>query len=126
MATDAPGAGKSRDAILFQHILLMFQTLALQQMGKLTNPMTGTVERDLHQARITIDMLGMLQRKTSGNLEENEKRLLDTIVLELQMNFVDESGRSEDGNGGKETPGDGEPPQEDGPGGEDAGGRETE
>jgi hypothetical protein len=51
------------------------------------------MERDLQQARITIDMLGMLQRMTAGNLEDKEKRLLDTVVLELQMNFVDESGR---------------------------------
>lgn len=93
---DVPKDGKSRDDILFQHILLMLQTLALQQLGKLTNPISGTVERDLHQARITIDMLGMLQRKTAGNLGENEKRLLDTVLLELQMNYVDESGRSTD------------------------------
>lgn len=102
MIQDGSGSGKSRDSILFQHILLMLQTLALQQMGKLTNPITGTVERDLHQARITIDMLGMLQRRTEGNLEENEKRLLDTIVLELQMNYVDESGRAP---GGEADPG---------------------
>ena len=117
MAQDVPGSGNSRDHILFQHILLMLQTLALQQLGKIVNPMTSKVERDLQQARITIDMLGMLQRKTAGNLEENEKRLLDTVVLELQMNYVDESGRADggadeqgvtedDGSPGESDPGD--------------------
>ncbi|MDD3642313.1 MAG: DUF1844 domain-containing protein [Candidatus Krumholzibacteria bacterium] len=112
MARGVPGEDNSRDGILFQHILLMLQTLALQQMGKLTNPLTGTVERDLHQARITIDMLCMLQRRTAGNLDEKEKRLLDTVVLELQMNYVDESGRSSGGEDAKEKEGDEEPPQD--------------
>jgi hypothetical protein len=73
----------------------MFQALALQQMGKLTSPITGKVERDLHQAKITVDMLGMIQKKTEGNLEENEKRILDTVMMELQMNFIDETARAE-------------------------------
>jgi hypothetical protein len=106
--------------MLFQHIILMLQTLALQQMGKLTNPITGAVERDLHQARITIDMLGMLQRKTAGNLEAEEKRLLDTVVLELQMNYVDESGRSPGVGEIRDREEDG-PTGEEGPGGESSG-----
>jgi hypothetical protein len=73
----------------------MFQALALQQMGKLTSPITGKVERDLHQAKITVDMLGMIQKKTEGNLEENEKRILDTVMMELQMNYIDENARAE-------------------------------
>lgn len=108
MAQGVPEDANRRDDMLFQHILLMLQTLALQQLGKITNPITGTVERDLHQARITIDMLGMLQRKTAGNLGENVKRLLDTVVLELQMNFVDESGRPAEGDGGAEEDGGGD------------------
>jgi len=71
----------------------MFQTLALQQLGKLINPITGKLERDLQQARITIDMLQMLRVKTSGNLTEDERRLLENVIVELQMNFVDESNR---------------------------------
>jgi len=73
----------------------MFQTLAIQQMGKLINPITGKVERDLHQAKITVDMLGMLQKKTEGNLDENEKKILDTVMMELQMNYIDETARAE-------------------------------
>jgi len=73
----------------------MFQALALQQMGKLTSPITGKVERDLHQAKITVDMLGMIQKKTEGNLDENEKRILDTVMMELQMNYIDETARAD-------------------------------
>ncbi len=85
---------KAREAFLFQHLVVMFQTLAFQQMGKLTNPITGKVERDLHQAKITVDMLGMLQNRTEGNLDENEKKILDTVMMELQMNFIDETARA--------------------------------
>ena len=86
---------KARETFLFQHLVVMFQTLALQQMGKLTNPITGKVERDLHQAKITVDMLGMIQKKTEGNLDENEKRILDTVMMELQMNYIDETARAD-------------------------------
>jgi len=83
----------ARNSYLFQHLIAMFQTLALQQLGKLINPITGKLERDLQQARITIDMLQMLRVKTSGNLTEDERRLLENVIVELQMNFVDESNR---------------------------------
>ena len=85
--------GNNGERFLFHHLLAMFQTLALQQLGKITNPVTGKVERDLQQARITIDMIAMLQKKTAGNLEEDEKKLLDSILLDLQMNYVDQNSR---------------------------------
>ena len=85
---------KARENYLFQHLVVMFQTLALQQMGKLVSPITGKVERDLHQAKITVDMLGMIQNRTEGNLDENEKKILDTVMMELQMNYIDETARA--------------------------------
>ena len=95
MDNDSNNTDKARDTFLFQHLVVMFQTLALQQMGKLTSPITGKVERDLHQAKITVDMLGMIQNRTEGNLEENEKKILDTVMMELQMNYIDETARAE-------------------------------
>ena len=95
MDKDSNNTDKARDTFLFQHLVVMFQTLALQQMGKLTSPITGKVERDLHQAKITVDMLGMIQNRTEGNLDENEKKLLDTVMMELQMNYIDETARAE-------------------------------
>ncbi len=87
---------KARETYLFQHLVVMFQTLALQQMGKLVSPITGKVERDLHQAKITVDMLGMIQNRTEGNLDENEKKILDTVMMELQMNYIDETARADE------------------------------
>jgi hypothetical protein len=86
-----------RNSFLFRHLIAMFETLALQQLGKLVNPITGNVERDLRQARITIDMLAMIREKTAGSCTPDEKRLLDAVVTELQMNYIDETKRADEG-----------------------------
>ena len=88
--------GNSSEEFLFHQLLAMFQALALQQLGKLMNPITGKVERDLQQAKITIDMISMIQKKTEGNLADREKMMIDNILLELRMNYVDESNRPDD------------------------------
>ena len=75
---------------LFMQLVLMFQTAAMQQMGKMINPLTKKIEKDLAQAKFSIDMLGMVEEKTKGNLNEEEKKLLDHILFELRMNYVDE------------------------------------
>ena len=75
---------------LFTSLVAMFQGAAMQQMGKLINPVTGKIERDLEQAKLSIDMLGMLEAKTRGNLTENEQRLLSHALFELRMNYLDE------------------------------------
>ncbi|HSG28430.1 MAG TPA: DUF1844 domain-containing protein, partial [Candidatus Krumholzibacterium sp.] len=81
---------------LFHHLVAMFQALAMQQMGKIMNPVTGKVERDLQQARITIDMIDMIQTKTAGNLTGDEKKLIDAILMDLRMNYVDETSRPQE------------------------------
>ncbi len=75
---------------LFMQIVMMFQSAAYQHMGKVMNPITQKVERDLAQAKNAIDLLGMLDEKTRGNLNENENRLLEHTLYELRMNYVDE------------------------------------
>ena len=91
-----PDQDESRKAYLFQHLIAMFQTLALQQLGKLVNPISGELERDLQQAKITIDMIVMIQEKTAGNLSDDEKRILDSVLMDLQMNYVDEINRGDE------------------------------
>jgi len=81
------------DEARFMQLLAMFQMAAMQHMGKIPNPVTNKIERDLEQARISMDMVEMLQRKTSGNRSEIEDSILGKIIFELQMNFVDESGK---------------------------------
>ncbi|MFH2054960.1 MAG: DUF1844 domain-containing protein, partial [bacterium] len=54
-------------------------------------PLSGEVERNLEQAQGTINMMEMLQRRTAGNLTDDEKKLLDRLLYELRMNYVDEA-----------------------------------
>ena len=86
-------ANPSQDETLLLQLVAMFQYAAMQQMGKLPNPMTGKVDRDLAQARLSIDMIEMLQRRTQAQRSARETEFLDKVLFELRMNFVDESKR---------------------------------
>ncbi|MCB1195217.1 DUF1844 domain-containing protein [bacterium] len=63
---------------------------ALQRLGKVMNPLTGKIERDIESARMTIDWLRMLKVKTAGNLNSDEDRILTSYISNLQLNYVDE------------------------------------
>jgi len=84
----------SNDVSMFLQLIAMFQMASLQQMGKLVNPMTNEVERDLQHAKASIDMLELIKQKTTGNLSEMEAEFLDKILFELHMNYVDEVDRA--------------------------------
>ena len=81
--------------IHFYQLLISLHAAAMQQMGKVVSPITGKVERDLSQAKNTIDLLEMIQRKTEGNLDEDEKKLAEDILYGLRMNYVDEIKKGE-------------------------------
>jgi hypothetical protein len=74
----------------FIQLIYTFQAAAMQQMGKIINPMTGQVEKNMEQAKHSIDMLAMLEVKTSGNLTDRERKILEKSLFELRMNYVDE------------------------------------
>jgi hypothetical protein len=59
-------------------------------MGKVVNPLSGKVERNLEMARHSIDMLAMIQDKTKGNLSESESGFISHVLTELRMNYVEE------------------------------------
>ncbi len=71
-------------------LVMTLQFAAMQQLGKLANPLTGQVERDLASARATIDLLEMLKVKCRTGTPASLLQTLDTAVLELQMNYLDE------------------------------------
>ena len=80
---------------MFLQIVLSLQAGAWQHMGKVASPVSGRIERDLPMAKHTIDLLGMLQTKTAGNLTPDEKQMLDHALYELRLNYVDESNKPE-------------------------------
>jgi len=71
-------------------LVVSLQAGAMQQMGKIADPHTGEVVRDLDSARATIDVLEMLKEKCRHGTPEVIVRMLDTAVMELQMNYLDE------------------------------------
>ena len=79
-----------QNELLFMQLVMMFQGMALQNLGKVMNPVTNQIERNLEQAKNMIDILGMLDEKTKGNLNDNEQRLMEHVLFELRMNYVDE------------------------------------
>ena len=76
--------------LLFMQLVMMFQGMAMQQLGKVMNPMTQQIDSDLGQAKNFIDLLGMVEKKTQGNLGEGEAKLLQRALFDLRMNYVDE------------------------------------
>src|SRR5260221_4394641 len=85
---------QEKNELLLSQLVFMFQTAALQQMGKLKSPLTDKIEQDLQQAQISIDMLEMLYAKTKSNLTESEERIFKNVLTELKLNYVDEVGKS--------------------------------
>ena len=84
-----------KKSFLFTRLVLTFHTAAMQQMGKLADPFSGKIIRDLEQASLSIDTLDMLFMKCSGNLTPDEAKLLEHSIAELKLNYVDEIDRPE-------------------------------
>lgn len=123
MKNDVPDGSAGMDGYLFR-LIATFEAAAMQQLGKIAHPVTGGVEVDLAGARDSIEMLVAIQRKTTGNLNEDEKRLLDHVLYQLRMNYVDVAAAQK---GESEAPG----PKQEGPSAEGAsekpgGGQERE
>jgi hypothetical protein len=82
-STAAPPGGPN-----LQGLFVMFASSALINLGEAADPVTGERRVDLEQAREAIDVLLLLRDKTSGNRSEQESRLLEEILYDLQMRFV--------------------------------------
>ncbi len=74
----------------FSTFVLSLGTTALYQLGGMHEPGTGErIEADPLIAQQTIDTLEMLREKTRGNLEEEERKLIESLLYELRMRFVE-------------------------------------
>ncbi len=82
------------DDVLFLQLVMGLHGSAWMLLGKVVNPVTGGVERNLEAAKATIDTLAMLKAKTLGNLSKEEEAYLSNILQQLQLNYVDEADKS--------------------------------
>ena len=78
---------------LFMQLVLQNQQLAMMSMGKLKNPVSDKIERNLEFAKMSIDTLDMLAAKTKGNLSEYEEKFLTEVIKDLKLNYVDEANK---------------------------------
>ena len=83
------GVDASEPAVSFAHFVLSLGTTAAIHFGDLPDPSTGQVsETNLEAASQMIDLIAMLQEKTRGNLEPAESKLLEDLLYDLRMRFV--------------------------------------
>lgn len=89
---------------LFRFFVIQQQQTVMFHLGKLVHPVTGKIERDLDAARLSIDLLGMIEEKTRGNLGAEDERLLGQVLTTLRLNYLEEAKKgpqtSEEGAGG--------------------------
>ena len=73
----------------FSTFIISLSTQALLHLGEIANPVSGKVEVDVPLAKQMIDILGMLREKTRGNLNTGEDRLMEDILFDLRMKYVE-------------------------------------
>jgi hypothetical protein len=86
--------GAEMGEISFGAFLMSLSTEALVHLGEMADPSSGQAQRDLAMAQQLIDILGMLREKTRGNLDHDEQALLDAILFDLRMKYVEIARRN--------------------------------
>ena len=75
--------------VTFSTFLLSLSTQALVHLGEIADPASGQVTTDLVAAKQIIDILGVLETKTRGNLDQAEQGLLESMLYDLRMRYVE-------------------------------------
>ncbi len=85
---------ESRKEVYRQPTFTVFlSSMSMQAMialGRLENPLTKKIEKNLEQARFLIDTLGIIKEKTKGNLTKEEEDFLEESLFNLRMLYVEE------------------------------------
>lgn len=82
---EIPGAD---DPASFVNFLSTLATNAAASLGAVPHPATGKRSLDLDTGKYWLDILGMLRDKTKGNLHKEESRLLEGLLADLRMQYV--------------------------------------
>ena len=73
----------------FDMLLMQHHTQAMLAMGMIPDPATGQVIKNKSAAKFHIDMLGIIQERTKGNLNQGEEEALNGVLHNLRMMFVE-------------------------------------
>ena len=92
--SDAQTAGEAApeaalDPVDFTTHVISLASSAMVALGRMPAPGADDVSVDLDTARYLIDVIGMLELKTRGNLDESEVKLMQSLLYDLRVAFVD-------------------------------------
>lgn len=73
----------------FSTFVLSLGSTAMVNLGQVPAPGTDAASKNLPAAKQMIDILGVLQEKTKGNLTEAEQQLIDSLLYDLRVHWVD-------------------------------------
>ena len=76
------------NAVNFSTFILSLASATFIEMGVVEDPQTQKKKMDLSSAKQHIDLLQMLQEKTRGNLDDEERGLLERILRDVRLQFV--------------------------------------
>ncbi|MDX1637010.1 MAG: DUF1844 domain-containing protein [Balneolaceae bacterium] len=86
---------EQQNQLLFMMLVQQHQQIAMMGMGKIKNPSTDKVEREMSSAKFAIDTLLMLKEFTKGNLPKELKSYLDQTLNNLRINYAEEKEKDE-------------------------------
>lgn len=90
-ADDRAEAGRELPTVDFHTFILSLGSSALLHLGELEHPDGREAQPDLPLAKHTIDIIAMLQAKTKGNLTPPEERLIESLLYDLRLRYVEHS-----------------------------------
>jgi hypothetical protein len=89
------GGGKlsaeQQQQLLFMMLVQQHEQIGMMGLGKIKDPSSDTITKDLNATRYAIDTLKMLETYTKGNLTSDMKSYLTHVLSTLQLNYVDEA-----------------------------------
>jgi hypothetical protein len=77
--------------INFSSFIISLSSSALFHFGEIPDPLMNKKQRNLPLAKQTIDILGILKLKTAGNLSKEESQLLENLLYDLRIRYVEET-----------------------------------
>lgn len=84
----------STDKITFETFVLSLGTATMISLGEVENPVLKKKDVNIESAKQNIELLELMKIKTAGNLDEREAQILDGILYEARMKFVEKTKES--------------------------------